>query len=80
VQIRNSPKYYFIDPSIAAAALNIKNPETLINDKNTFGLFFENLVIKELKTYADLIDAEIYYFRDNTGFEIDCIMEFKDET
>jgi predicted AAA+ superfamily ATPase len=35
-------------------------------------------VIKELRIYADLIDAEISFFRDSNGYEVDVIIEKDD--
>ena len=42
VAIRSANTRYYIDPSIATAALGI-GPNDLINDLNTFGFVFENL-------------------------------------
>ena len=55
--IRNSNVKYFFDPSIAASALST-NPNDLFNDLNTFGLLFENLVIRYLKIYAESLDGK----------------------
>lgn len=48
--IRTSETRYFVDPSIAVAALGI-GPNDLINDLNTFGLIFETLCIRDLRVY-----------------------------
>lgn len=60
--IRNSNVKYFSDPSIAASALST-NPNDLFNDLNTFGLLFENLVIRDLKIYAESLDGKILHYR-----------------
>lgn len=60
--IRNSSVKYFSDPSIAASALST-NPNDLFNDLNTFGLLFENLVIRDLKIYAESLDEKILHYR-----------------
>ena len=46
--IRSSDTRYYIDPSIAAAALGI-GPNDLINDLKTFGFLFETLCIRDLR-------------------------------
>ena len=50
--IRTSNTRYFVDPSIATAALGI-GPNDLINDLNTFGLVFETMCIRDLRVYAE---------------------------
>lgn len=72
--IRNSNVKYFSDPSIAADALST-NPNDLFNDLNTFGLLFENLVIRDLKIYAESLDGKILHYRDNNGLEVDAILK-----
>ena len=47
----------FLDPSIAASALST-NPNDLFNDLNTFGLLFENLLIRDLKIYEESLDGK----------------------
>ena len=56
--IRTSNTRYFIDPSIAIAALGL-GPEDLINDLNTFGLVFENMCIRDLRVYADALNGSV---------------------
>lgn len=41
---------YFVDPSIAAAALGL-GPQDLIEDLNTFGLLFETMCIRDLRVW-----------------------------
>lgn len=72
--IRNSNLKYFSDPSIPASALST-NPNDLFNDLNTFGLLFENLVIRDLKIYAESLDGKIIHYRDNNGLEVDAILK-----
>jgi predicted AAA+ superfamily ATPase len=80
IQLRITRKFYFSDVSIACASLNIDSISKLANDEKTLGMLFENLAIHDLKIYASLLDANCYFFRDNTGYEIDLIMEFNDGT
>ncbi len=71
--IRSKPTRHFIDPSLAAVALGISSDD-LLNDFNTFGLFFEDLVVRDLKIYSQSIDASISHYRDNSGLECDAIV------
>ena len=71
-------KRHFTDPSLACAALNI-TPEKLMNDLNTFGFYFEALCERDLRIYAESIDAKLFHYRDNiTGLEVDSIIEIAD--
>lgn len=70
--ITSSTKH-FIDPSIATSVLNI-SPNDLINDMETFGLFFEDLVIRDLTIYSSVIKGEIRHYRDKNGLECDAVL------
>lgn len=56
--IRTADTRYFIDPSIATAALGL-GPNDLIGDLNTFGLIFETLCIRDLRIYAESINGSV---------------------
>ena len=73
-RLRRSPKRHFVDPSLAVAALR-SGPDRLRADPGSFGLFFESLAVRDLRIYAQAHDAEVYHYRDNTGLEIDAIVE-----
>lgn len=76
--IGKNPKRHFTDPSLGCAVLNI-TPEKLINDLETFGLYFEALCERDLRIYAESIGAKLYHYRDNnTGLEVDSIVEIAD--
>ena len=75
--LRVSPKLELVDPSIVIATLNLKR-EDLINDLNFTGFIFENMCMRDLKIYADAIDARLSYYRDKNNFEVDCILETTD--
>lgn len=75
VAIRTSPTHYFVDPSIATAALDV-TPHDLINDFKTFGFIFESMVIRDLKIYAEANGASLYHYRDKNEFEVDAIIHF----
>lgn len=74
--VRTSPTRHFIDPSIACRALQI-GPEDLINDLKTFGLIFEDLVIRDLKIYSETLNGSVYHYRDNNGLEADAVIHLE---
>lgn len=74
--IRTSDNRYFIDPSIATAALGV-SPNDLINDLETMGLIFETLAIRDLRIYADALDGQVYHYRDKSGLECDAILHLR---
>lgn len=74
--IRTSDTRYFIDPSIATAAMGL-GPMDLINDLNTFGLIFETLCIRDLKVYAESLNGKVYHFRDKNGLECDAVVHLR---
>lgn len=74
--IRTSDTRYFIDPSIATAAMGL-GPADLMNDLNTFGLLFETLCIRDLKVYADSLNGKVYHFRDRNGLECDAVVHLR---
>lgn len=74
--IRTSNTRFFVDPSIAAAALGI-GPQDLITDLNTFGLLFETLCIRDLRVFADALNGSVYHFRDKTDLECDAVVHLR---
>ncbi len=74
--VRATSTRHFYDPSIAARALGI-SPADLLNDANTFGLFFEDLAIRDLRIYADTIDGEVRHYRDKSGLECDAVIHLE---
>ena len=74
--IRSSDTRYYIDPSIACAALGL-GPDDLVNDLNTFGLLFECLCVRDLRVYAQSLDGMVYHFRDRTGLECDAVVHLR---
>lgn len=73
-RLRKSPKRHFVDPSLAVAALR-SGPDRLRADLESFGLLFESLAVRDLRVYSQACDAEVYHYRDNTGLEVDAILE-----
>ena len=74
--IRTSDTRYFIDPSIATAALGL-GPDDLINDLNTFGFIFENLCVRDLRVYAESINGNLYHYRDASSLECDAVIHLR---
>lgn len=75
--IRQSNCRYFVDPSIAAAALGA-GPGDLIKDLKAMGMFFENMVVRDLRVYAEAIDGNVFHFRDSNGLECDAVIHLRD--
>ena len=74
-----SPKRFFTDPSLVAAAQGA-SPSLYLKDWQAFGGIFEGLCMRDLQVYAELFGAELYHYRDNSNLEADAIMEFPDAT
>ncbi|MGQ0563110.1 MAG: ATP-binding protein [Gemmatimonadota bacterium] len=72
--LRTAPMRHFVDPSLAVAALRA-TPARLLADLNLFGLMYESMVVRDLRIYAQAADAAVYHYRDNTGLEVDAIIE-----
>ena len=80
-RMRVKPKRYFADPSLPVALLGL-SPEALLQDWQTFGLVFENLVMRDLDVYARALDYTVThplrYYYDDSGLEADAIIERAD--
>jgi predicted AAA+ superfamily ATPase len=77
IRARVKPKWHFVDPSLATAALGV-SPDTLLSDLNAMGLLFESMAVRDLRVYADRLDASVFHYRDSTNLEIDAIVERRD--
>lgn len=77
--IRTSNTRYFVDPSIAAAALGL-GPQDLVADLNTFGLLFETMCIRDLRVFADVLNGKVYHFRDKTELECDAVVHLRNSS
>ncbi len=73
-RLQLSAKRHFVDPSIAAAALRAA-PEHLLHDFSWFGLLFESMVIRDLRIHAQAMGARVHHYRDDTGLEVDAIVD-----
>jgi len=76
-RLRDGEKRHFVDPSLAVAAL-ATGPERLVREVDTLGLLFESMVVRDLRVYAQAIDAHVLAYRDNTNLEADAIVETRD--
>ena len=74
--IRTSDTRYFVDPSLAIAALGI-GPNDLLNDLETMGLLFETLCVRDLRVYAEANDGNVFHYRDKTGLECDAVIHLR---
>ncbi len=74
--IRTSDTHYYIDPSIACAALGIA-PNDLLEDLHTFGFLFETLCVRDLRVYADSLGGQVYHYKDKNGQECDAVIHLR---
>lgn len=77
--IRTKNTRHFVDPSIATAALGL-TPQALFRDIVAFGFLFESIVIRDIRTYCDAINAKVFKYRDSKNREADCVIVFEDGT
>ncbi|MCL2148094.1 MAG: DUF4143 domain-containing protein [Methanomassiliicoccaceae archaeon] len=75
--VATSPKRHFVDPSVAASALRL-SPTGLLDDFETFGLLFESLCVRDLRVYSQMIDGEVFHYRDSYGLEADAVVHLMD--
>ena len=76
--LRSGPKREFVDPSIAIAALAL-SPESFQTDLKTFGFFFENLCVRDLRAYTQPHDSHLSYYHDRYGLEADVVLHLPDD-
>ena len=77
--IRTTDTRHFVDPSIGTAALGL-GPNDLINDLESFGLFFEDLAVRDLRVFAETLDGRLYHYRDSSGLECDTVLHRRNGT
>lgn len=75
--IRSTPTRHFVDTSLACRCLGV-GPEDLKHDLESFGLFFEDFAVRDLKVYADYLGGMVKHYRDNTGLECDAVVHLED--
>ena len=78
VRLVATPKRHLADPSLAIAALGA-TPERLLGEEIEWtGFLFESQVIHDLRVLAQPLRAEVRFYRDNKGLEVDAIVERRD--
>lgn len=75
--IRSTPTRHFVDTSIACRSLGV-SPGDLMKDLNSFGLFYEDFAVRDLRVYADCLGGTVKHYRDNTGLECDAVVHLED--
>lgn len=75
--IRSTPTRHFVDTSIACRSLGV-SPGDLMNDLESFGLFFEDFAVRDLRVYADSMGGVVKHYRDNAGLECDAVVHLED--
>lgn len=70
------PKLYFIDTGLASSLLEIRS-ESQLSTHYLQGALFENFIISEfIKSRLNKgLRSNCFFWRDNKGIEIDCIIE-----
>lgn len=74
--VRTSDTRYFVDPSLAVAALGI-GPGDLMKDLATMGLMFETMAMRDLRVYAESIYGSVSHYTDASGLECDAIIHLR---
>ena len=75
--VRAGKKRELADPSIAAAALGL-SPAAFTTDLKTFGFFFENLAVRDLRAYSSALGGTVSHYRDRYGLEADVVLHLED--
>jgi uncharacterized protein len=78
VRLAATPKRHLADPSLAVAALGA-TPDRLVGPEiELAGFLFESQVVHDLRVYAQPHRAQVRFYRDNKGLEVDTIIEATD--
>ncbi|MGL4176057.1 MAG: ATP-binding protein [Dermatophilaceae bacterium] len=75
--VQSSPTRYFVDPSLAVAALG-QGPRQLLADLNATGYLFENLVVRDVRIYAQRLGGAVHHWRDQNQNEVDIVVTLPD--
>ena len=76
---RTSALRHFADSSIAAAVLGL-GPDELLRRPKVFSALFWNLALRDLRVFADALDAEVYQYRDKNGLACDAVLELRNRS
>jgi predicted AAA+ superfamily ATPase len=77
VRVTSGRKIYFADPALPAALLRA-DPQSLLDDLETAGFLFENLVYRDLSVFMSILSGDITYYRDKSNLEVDFILRLAD--
>ncbi len=74
-----SPKLYFYDTGLLTTLLNIHDKE-MLQSHYLIGNIFENFIVSEFVkgTNNNQVSAQLYFFRDSHGNEVDLIIDIGD--
>ena len=75
--IRTSDKRQFVDPSIATAVMQA-DPGSILMEFEYYGFLFESLVTRDLRVYTQMLDGDIFHYRDKDNLEADLIIRLYD--
>ncbi len=75
-RVIKAPKLFFYDTGVAASLLGIRDTEQMFSHYLRGGLF-ESFIISDLlkQFYNKGNDPSCYFWRDRSGYEVDCIVE-----
>lgn len=77
--VRTGDTRFFVDPSIATAALGL-GPDDLMDDLTTYGLLFETMAIRDLRAYMDAQPGAVARYLDASGLECDAVLHRRNGT
>lgn len=72
--LRTTSTRYFVDPSLAVAALKA-SPGKLMKDPKFLGFLFESLVVRDLRVFMQNLGGTLSHYRDSEDLEVDVILE-----
>ena len=75
--VRTAETIHLCDPAVSAYFLSA-TPEGLMADPATFGLLFESLAVRDLRTYVRCIGGDVFHYRDANGLEVDAVLHLHD--
>lgn len=77
-RLRTTAVHHFVDPSLGTSSLGV-GVDALMKDLNAAGLHFESLAVRDLRIYAQSLEAKLSSWRDSqSGAEVDVVLETPD--
>lgn len=77
MRVKQLEKRHFVDPSIATSLLNM-TVDMCVNDLLSFEFYFEAMVERDLRIYAEANGWNLFHYQDYAGNEFDAVIEFSD--